>query len=331
MRVLGLEGSPSARSTSFALVTSLAAAVIAVTGVMDLLTGQVNVSTAWTVLIIAVCVGAAVTPFLLGEHFPPVLGLAACWLFGVVTSIQAAESTDAIMAVNNLVLYPMISCYLGWFFNHKIARISVTAMFATSAVALYSDGLDGVYTTWTNLALASFFCLEAALYLRAKLDRQIRADPLTEALNRNGLETQLATELSQAARTGHPLAAAVIDLDGFKAINDTLGHAAGDRILIELVKHLQESTRPRDSVARFGGDEFVILLPDTTLAQADRILAKLQASSEASWTYGISEARPTDALEALISRADDDLYFHKKNRQRPRSHKTASDQNEAQA
>lgn len=329
--MLGLESSPSTRSTSFALVTSLAAAVTAATGIMDLLTGQVNVSMAWTIAIITVCLGAAVTPFLLGERFPPALGLAACWVFGAVTSIQTAQATDPIMAVNNLVLYPMISCYLGWFFGQRIALATVAAMFAGSAVSIHIGGLDGVFTTWTNLGLASFFCLEAALYLRSKLERQVRADPLTGALNRNGLETKLTAELSRAARTGDPLSAAVIDLDGFKCINDTLGHAAGDRILIELVKHLQESTRSRDSVARLGGDEFVVLLPGTTSVQADRVLAELQASSKALWTYGISEACSTDALEALISRADDDLYLHKKSRPRPTDRESTADQNEAPA
>lgn len=312
--MLGLKKSAKASSMSFAVVTSLAATVIAATAVMDLLTGQVNVSTPWTLLTITVCVATAVTPFLLGEHFPPALGLVACWIFGLVTSIQTAQSADAIMAVNNLVLYPMISCYLGWFFDHSVARISVSALFAISAVSIGASGLDSVFTTWTNLGLASFFCLEAALYLRAKLDRQIRADPLTGALNRSGLAKQLSHDLTHAARTGNPLVAAAIDLDKFKTINDTLGHAAGDRILINLVKHLQASNRTNDSVARIGGDEFVMLLPNTTPDEANRILSQLQAESDAPWTYGLSQAHTTDNPETLISRADDVLYVHKRNR-----------------
>ncbi|MET0929496.1 MAG: GGDEF domain-containing protein, partial [Aeromicrobium sp.] len=300
--------------TAFALVTSLAAAVIAVTGLIDVLTRSANISIGWTVLVSAAAAGAAALPFMLGERFPPALGLGACWLFAVVTALQTAQSENTLMAVNNLVLYPMVSCYLGWFFEHRTARATVAATFLLSASGLWISGLIDVFTTWANLALASFFCLEAALYLRAKLDRQIESDPLTAALNRNGLTARLSRELAGAVRTGKPLSVAIIDLDGFKAINDQFGHAAGDRMLIAMVSQLKDAARERDAVARLGGDEFVLLLPNTPQAQAFHTLERLQKDSAMPWTYGLVQALAHENGEEVIARADDDLYLHKKHR-----------------
>ncbi|MGJ9423168.1 diguanylate cyclase domain-containing protein [Aeromicrobium sp. CF3.5] len=293
-------------------MTSLAAAVVAATGVLDLLTGSVNVSTRWTILIIALAVTAAGLPAALGERFPPWAALAACWLFIGVTALQTAQAADVTMAVNNLVLYPMMSCYLGWFFDHRTARTSVAAMFLLSGSAVWIGGIGSLFATWANLVLASTFCLEAALYLRAKLDRQIETDPLTGALNRNGLASRLSHELADTARTRAPLAVVAIDLDGFKAINDRFGHAAGDQMLIVMVAHLEHATRRRDSIARTGGDEFVLLLPNTTLTRAKDLLDRLQVDSSVPWTYGLVEAQPSDTEESLIARADGDLYLHKK-------------------
>ncbi|MET1037696.1 MAG: GGDEF domain-containing protein [Aeromicrobium sp.] len=297
-------------------MTTLAAAVIATTGVLDLFTGSVNVSTGWTVCVSVVALVVAALPALLGARFPPAVALAACWVFMGVTSLQASHAQDAVMAVNNLVLYPMISCYLGWFFNHRLARINVTAMFVLSGWAVWLSGLDIVFTTWANLALASFFCLEAALYLRSKLNRQIETDPLTGALNRHGLAARLGRELSHALRTGSPLAVAAIDLDGFKAINDRFGHAAGDQALVSLVTQLEQATRPHDQIARTGGDEFVLLLPDTGLPEATALLDRLQAESSVAWTYGLVTATRFDTEESVTTRADDELYLNKNKRER---------------
>ena len=87
-------------------------------------------------------------------------------------------------------------------------------------------------------------------------------DPLTELYNRRLLDERVPAEIARAARTGTLLSVAVLDLDGFKAINDTLGHAAGDRALVAFGRALRSSVRGYDLVGRFGGDEFVLLLPE---------------------------------------------------------------------
>ncbi|MET0929141.1 MAG: GGDEF domain-containing protein [Aeromicrobium sp.] len=293
-------------------MTSLAAAVIAATGFLDLITGSANMSVGWTILVSVVAATLAGLPLVLGDRFPPTVALGGCWAFIGVTSLQVAQSDSVIMAANNIVLYPMVSCYLGWFFSRRVARYAVGSAFMLSGAALWISGLTSVITTWANLALASFFCLEAALYLRAKLDRQIETDPLTGALNRTGLASRLRRELDRTIQTGAPLAVAVIDLDGFKSINDRFGHAAGDRTLVSIVTQLDAAATQPDSVARTGGDEFVLLLPDTSSARAKIILDGLQDSSDIAWTYGLAQASPGDSEETVVNRADDDLYRHKR-------------------
>lgn len=306
--------SSAARSTAFARVTSLAAAVVAATAVLDLLTESINVSAGFTVFVIGMALVIAALPMVLKSRFHPAAGLIGCWIFIVVTAAQISQSDDLIKIVNNMVLYPMIGCYLGWFFRPTIARVTVAAQFVFSAAALGVTGPHSAFTTWANLALASFFCTEAALYLRAKLDRQIQSDPLTGALNRTGLARQLARELSRADRGGRPLAVAAIDLDRFKAINDRFGHPTGDHTLVSVVAGLKQSLRPVDVIARIGGDEFIVLLPDTSEAAAADIMMRLREESVAAWSFGVASAQPADTQETLLGRADHALYVQKKKR-----------------
>ncbi|MFB2555302.1 hypothetical protein [Herbiconiux liangxiaofengii] len=109
-------------------------------------------------------------------------------------------STAPVASVNNVVLYPMLACYLGWFYRRWVARVVTGGGFALSFVAILLNPLDAVLLTWFNIALASVFCLEAAGYLRNRLDREITTDPLTGLLNRSGLDARIDQELSRALR-----------------------------------------------------------------------------------------------------------------------------------
>lgn len=111
------------------------------------------------------------------------------------------------------------------------------------------------------------------------LERLARIDPLTEILNRRGLEAELSNEVRNRRRTGAPLAALLLDCDDFKRINETLGHAAGDFVLKELAGRIASSLRPSDHMGRIGGDEFIVLLPDTSLAMALQVAERLRLSA----------------------------------------------------
>jgi len=101
-------------------------------------------------------------------------------------------------------------------------------------------------------------------------------DPLTELLNRRGLEAELSKEIRRGNRSDAPLTAVLLDCDDFKRINETLGHAVGDIVLKEVASRLKDSLRPSDHLARIGGDEFLVLLPETRMAEAIQAAERLR-------------------------------------------------------
>lgn len=111
-----------------------------------------------------------------------------------------------------------------------------------------------------------------------RLEQLVKTDPLTGLLNRRGLESVLIRELSLARRTGDEVIGIVIDLDNFKGINDTHGHAAGDLVLKTVSNVLQDAVRASDWVGRVGGDEFMVFLPSTSLEQGAQIAERIRSS-----------------------------------------------------
>lgn len=154
--------------------------------------------------------------------------------------------------------------------------------------------------------------------LRALLAHQATTDALTGVHNRRYMEQRLAEELARAHRTGERFSFVLLDVVGLKQVNDTLGHLAGDRLLQEVARELRESTRASDVVARYGGDEFALLLPQTPPGEAAhavrRALARL-ATRAGVWGDGIRASAgvasyPDDGRtpEALAAAADRRMY-----------------------
>jgi diguanylate cyclase (GGDEF)-like protein len=114
------------------------------------------------------------------------------------------------------------------------------------------------------------------LRLRERLSEQATRDPLTGLYNRRFLEESLARELHRTNREGVPLCVAMLDLDYLKQFNDTFGHEAGDRVLRELGRVLHEKLRKSDISCRFGGEEFVLVLPSSTLVDAQHRLEQIR-------------------------------------------------------
>jgi diguanylate cyclase (GGDEF)-like protein len=112
--------------------------------------------------------------------------------------------------------------------------------------------------------------------VRAQLGNLVLTDPLSGLLNRRGLERDLAREIARAVRSGKELALVAMDVDHFKTINDTLGHLAGDGVIKEIGELLRQLKRGGDVVARTGGDEFTLLLPETGAAGAFRLASRIR-------------------------------------------------------
>lgn len=157
------------------------------------------------------------------------------------------------------------------------------------------------------------------------LQRLALHDELTGLANRVSLAEMLAQAISHADRTGQPLAVMVIDLDGFKQVNDTLGHAAGDELLAVTADRLRETVRDSDRLARLGGDEFVVVGEDTDEVAAATVAARVAGrlaepvqltggTVEVSASVGIAVRAPGSGIAAdvLVARADAAMYDEKR-------------------
>jgi diguanylate cyclase (GGDEF)-like protein len=136
------------------------------------------------------------------------------------------------------------------------------------------------------------------------------SDPLTGCANRRAFERDLDRELARCARAELDLCLAAIDLDGLKQINDSEGHAAGDRTLLQLVEAFRRALRTLDGVYRLGGDEFVVVLPDTSLDDARMVMTRVERLGAPSFSWGLASVASvgTPNAGALVSVADEDLY-----------------------
>ncbi len=155
-----------------------------------------------------------------------------------------------------------------------------------------------------------------------------RHDPLTGLLNRAAFDARLNEEFLRARRHGRELALVMFDVDGFKAVNDQLGHPAGDRVLIAVARALQSSFRQSDGVFRYGGDEFVAICPETSGAAIENVLQRLQSRLQTidgetggiilSW--GIADlTAELNSTAQLITLADERLYECKQRHHRRRA------------
>ncbi len=224
------------------------------------------------------------------------------------------------------------------------ATLSFGVLMLARAVALFAGGqeIDNLFRAappWQGGHYFALFFMEVFWNLvfvminNQRLGNQLRetqdemarlasTDPLTGLLNRRSLMAAGEREFSRASRYGRPLAVLAMDLDYFKQVNDSLGHAAGDRVLVSLAQLLQEQLRASDALGRVGGDEFIALLPETVLEGARRVAERLRQAADQelcqavggkdlplSLSVGVSVSHPDDAsLDELLERADLALY-----------------------
>jgi diguanylate cyclase (GGDEF)-like protein len=162
--------------------------------------------------------------------------------------------------------------------------------------------------------------------LHAAVSQQARSDSLTGLPNRRALDERIDEEISIASHSGRPFGVVMMDLDGFKTINDTYGHECGDDILRQIAKTLQASLRTSDFLARYGGDEMTLILPDTDLPQVAFVARKIQShlnslsiklpdekTAHLGVTGGIALfPQHADTASGLLRAADEALYTAKK-------------------
>ncbi|MCA9506675.1 MAG: GGDEF domain-containing protein, partial [Myxococcales bacterium] len=152
----------------------------------------------------------------------------------------------------------------------------------------------------------------------------VRHDPLTGVLNRKGLDEALQREIASARRRSSSLCIGLLDVDNFKRINDSHGHRVGDAALRHLADVIRDTLRPQDILGRFGGEEFIVILPNTSAEDAVIAMQRLQRALTnqyfltagerllITFSAGVARLGPDEDAEAAIDRADKAMYRAKK-------------------
>lgn len=222
---------------------------------------------------------------------------------------------------------------MGFFIMFVLFALFQSALVSSAAINLGTMPAAGLatYRAILGLGLPSIYVgtgvaavLVVAGDLAHQLRRQIRHDPLTDVLNRRGLDEAAVRAIASARRYGRPLALVVCDLDGFKELNDGHGHMTGDMALRGFAQLLTSAVRRGDIVARLGGDEFGLLLVETDAAAAADVMERVRAEitclqlsdapqAQLRASFGVAELRAQDEqLDDLVARADAALYDAKR-------------------
>ncbi len=230
-------------------------------------------------------------------------------LGSVVTSFLVAHAATHGGMMVAAFAYPWIAIYSAHFFERRVVIAQGLLISVGFGVGLLLGGLPHVGVYWATVTVTIWSICLVLGHLSESLRRQADTDQLTGLLNRNGFLAAATREHAIAQRSGNPLTLALLDLDGFKQINDRRGHVAGDRVLADLGGAWRACLRTGDILARHGGDEFVLLLPATSPEGAVAVLDRLHVKDlPVKWSVGIGEWLPGESLAECVARADSHLY-----------------------
>lgn len=278
---------------------------------------------------------------------------------GIWPTLFVPDSLPRIALTSSaLAVYPAMSAWL--FLTHRrqlpsLVAYTTAAIFAAIAivyvvrtvsfarVALFDDVtyapaavsslpffLELVLNTWLAAMLAIIVSARIQARLRRERDRVAEinrellvlstTDPLTALANRNRVDEVLGVQSRRSSARGVPLSVIMVDVDHFKNVNDDFGHPAGDEVLIRLADILRTSVRETDTVGRWGGEEFIIILPETDVASAERTAERIRRTVSAAdfgidrpltASLGVAGHGDRDDPARLVARADQALYAAK--------------------
>jgi diguanylate cyclase (GGDEF)-like protein len=264
-------------------------------------------------VMIGVALAMAAGTYVAGDRLPPWVLLAQAVLAAVLNSVLVAAAHTRAGAIGDAIAYGWLTAYVAIFFPRFAIAWSALVAAGFGAGLLIAD-LPRMIAAWGLVSLATLVLALVLAHVSRVVRRHLHTDPLTGALNRTGLEAAATAAFARTRRRNETLSIAMLDLDGFKQVNDDGGHALGDRTLAAAAGAWRDGLRGDDALARIGGDEFVVLLPATDRDAAQVVLARLQAQTEAAWSSGIAQWREGESLDETLRRADRRLYEEKARR-----------------
>ena len=196
--------------------------------------------------------------------------------------------------------------------EHRIIRQNGSLVWIRNTIVPYYDE-NGMLIKYDGLIED----ITERKQLENKFERLATIDELTQVFNRTKFQEVIKIELERAKRYNHPLSMLMFDIDHFKAINDTYGHSVGDYVLQTLAQIAKENLREIDYLVRWGGEEFIIIAPETDLGRAKALAERIRTAIEnyrfdqagkITISFGVTEFKESDTEDTFIRRADDAMY-----------------------
>lgn len=252
----------------------------------------------------------AVLLFRFGAHLPRFAFHALLAIGTLIISLGVYFGHNAGGSYTASVFYIWVTLYAFNFFSRRVAAAHVAWIAVCYGAVLEIQHVEGGAALWVLVVGTAVVSGLVVASLVEEVRSVARRDGLTGMWNRRALEEDLARLLATAAREPFDVAFAILDIDYFKRCNDSFGHHGADEILLQLAQAWSGELRPSDSLARFGGDEFAVVFPRSTEAEAVAVLERLRTVAPRGITFsaGVTSWRPGEAADAFEGRADARLY-----------------------
>ncbi len=228
----------------------------------------------------------------------------------IVVGVYAGGGGVTSVACTTLFVFVAVDVFFFFAWPWALLHLVITIASCVVSLALVGAAGDGQVVITPGVLIA--VSLVVGRLVRAADDAEI--DPLTGLLNRRGVDRVLTEALDHAASSGTVLSLALLDIDHFKLVNDTGGHISGDRLLRSIANSWRALSREHEVLGRYGGDEFALVLQESTLAEASSPTERLRVAVPGGMTCsaGIAAWEPGDTLPMLLARADAALYDSKR-------------------
>jgi diguanylate cyclase (GGDEF)-like protein len=252
------------------------------------------------------------------DGWPLDVALACAYVLTAYGTTRVADDVSQIVVGYALVVFGVFAAL---FRPRNRMLMHLVAMLSLYGLALLVRPLTPSPIYFLLVATVTTLVTLMVCVLVQRLREQALHDSLTGVLNRRGLDVMGELISANAARTDTRITLALLDLDGFKSFNDERGHVAGDARLTELAAAWVSHVRSGDLVARYGGDEFVVILPGASESDVDELVARVRDSGQVPFSIGTTSWLPAEDIYAAITRADADLADDKHHRRsQPRPH-----------